>query len=82
MRPLGVVGQIIPVEFSDSDGRMEIGTSAGCRTIVGTETGRTDPGVDFGANAGNHWRFDSCRVVNIVNGIGRKPGVGYQQAHQ
>ena len=47
--PLGVVGQIIPVELPHPDGRVEAGPCPRRRQLRGAEACRADPGLDPGA---------------------------------
>jgi hypothetical protein len=47
------------LEFSDFDGRLEIGTGAGRRQLRGTQTGRADTAVHPGAD-GTYPRFASA----------------------
>ena len=56
--PLGVVAQIIPVEFPASDGDVEIGARFGGGQLRGHQTRRTDTGHAFGLD-GTHRRFAS-----------------------
>jgi hypothetical protein len=69
--PLGVVGQIIPVELPNPDGHLEAGAGTGRGQLRGAQAGRADSGQHSGLG-GAGWRSAAgraCLTLSTVSAL-------------